>query len=150
MIVYRITNRRRAGDISGRGAALYPGRWNKKGTPVLYTGESKEIALLENIVHIPPMITPELDILLLEIPEQSVSKLEPADLPPNWYQYPAPTILSEIGQNWIDENKTIALKVPSSIIHSSYNVILNCAHSGYQKVKILKHEKFYFDLRLLK
>lgn len=150
MIVYRITKRKRASDISGTGAALYPGRWNKKGTPVLYTGESKEIALLENIVHTPPMITPDLDILTIEIPDDSMFVLTIADLPSNWHQFPAPTILSEIGHTWIEKEKTLALKVPSSIVHSANNIILNCNHKLYKEVKVLSQKKFYFDSRLRK
>ena len=150
MIVFRISKSKRSSDISGTGAALYPGRWNKSGTPVLYTGESKEIASLENIVHIPPMMTPNLDILTLDIPDDSITELTITDLPSNWHQFPAPTILSELGQKWIDENKTLALKVPSSIIHSANNFILNCNHKDYKIVKILSKKKFYFDLRLRK
>jgi RES domain-containing protein len=150
MKVYRIANRKHASDISGKGAALYPGRWNKKGTPVLYTGESKDIALLETIVHIPPMISPELDVLTIKIPDNSITELKISDLPKNWAQFPAPTILSEIGQKWVDEGKTIALKVPSGIIHSSNNIILNCNHPRYIEVKILQQKKFYFDARLVK
>lgn len=150
MIVFRISKSKKASDISGTGAALHPGRWNKKGTPVLYTGESKEIALLENIVHIPPLLAPELDILTLEIPDDSISELNTAELPSNWHQFPAPTILSEMGQKWIDDGKTIALKVPSSIIHSANNIILNCKHKNYKAVKILSQKKFYFDSRLRK
>ena len=150
MIVYRITSSKRASDISGYGASIYPGRWNKKGTLVLYTGESKEIALLEILVHIPPLMTPDLDILTIEIPDDSMTVLTPDDLPPNWRQFPAPTVLADIGQKWIDEGKTMALKVPSSIIHSAYNIILNCKHTKYKTVKILSQKKFYFDSRLLK
>ncbi len=150
MIVYRITSSKRASDISGYGASIYPGRWNKKGTLVLYTGESKEIALLEILVHIPPLMTPDLDILTIEIPDNSMTVLTPEDLPPNWRQFPAPTVLADIGQKWIDEGKTMALKVPSSIIHSAYNIILNCKHKKYKTVKILSQKKFYFDSRLLK
>lgn len=150
MIVYRITKSKHASDISGTGAALYPGRWNKKGTPVLYTGKTKEIALLENIVHVPPMISPKLDILTIEIPDNTITKLSIEDLPENWAHFPAPTILSEIGQKWVDEGKTLALQVPSSIIHSSYNIILNCKHPRYSKVKIVEQKKFFFDSRLIK
>jgi len=150
MIVYRITKSKRASDISGYGASIYPGRWNKKGMFVLYTGESKEIALLENIVHIPPMMSPELDILTIEIPDNSITMLTPDALPKNWHQFPAPTVLSDIGKEWMDKGKTIALKVPSSIIHSAYNIILNCKHKDYKSVKILSQKKFYFDSRLRK
>lgn len=150
MIVYRITKRKHASDISGTGAALFPGRWNQKGTPVLYTGESKEIALLENIVHAPPMIIPDLDILEIEIPDDSIFELKIADLPSNWANYPAPSILSEIGQEWVDKGSEISLKIPSCIIPTSHNYILNCQHKDFRIVKVITHEKFYFDPRLIK
>jgi RES domain-containing protein len=150
MLIYRITKSKRAGDLSGMGASLHPGRWNKKGTFVLYCGESKEIALLENIVHIPPMLSPDLDLITIEIPNNSITVLTPSQLPSNWYHFPAPIVLSELGQRWIDENKTIALKVPSSIIHSANNILLNCQHHDFDKVKIINRQKFHFDSRLRK
>lgn len=150
MIVYRITRRKYANDISGIGAATYGGRWNKKGTPVLYTGESKEIALLETIVHSPPMLIPKLSIVTIEIPDNSISEIEIKNLPDNWYDYPAPTLLSEISQKWIIEGKTIASKVPSCIIHSSHIYILNCNHENYKNIKILDIRNFHFDTRLKK
>lgn len=148
MKVFRITNRKHASHISGIGASLYPGRWNVKGTPVLYTGESPEIALLENIVHIPPMLIPNLDILTLRIPNNSITELKISDLPKNWSHYPAPTILAEIGEEWIREGRSIALKVPSCVIHTSYNFILNCSHPDYGKVEVVDQRTFHFDARL--
>nr|NQU89084.1 RES family NAD+ phosphorylase [Bacteroidota bacterium] len=150
MIVYRITGSKHAIDLSGTGAALYGGRWNKKGTPVIYTGESKEIALLELIVHSPPMIIPDLEIITLEIPDNSITELKQDQLPDNWIDYPAPAILAEIGEEWVVLGSTIAIKVPSCIIQSANNYILNCCHPEYNLVKILNQENFRFDLRLMK
>ncbi|ARN77068.1 hypothetical protein BST97_03095 [Nonlabens spongiae] len=148
MIVYRITSSKYSKDIYGTGAALYGGRWNKKGTPVLYTGESKEIALLETIVHTPPMLVPNLDILTIKIPDDSIFELEVSNLPKNWIDYPAPAILSEIGQDWILKGEELAMKVPSCIIHSANNYILNCRHPEYMNIEILEHKNFHFDSRL--
>ena len=150
MIVFRITGKKHASDMSGNGAAIYGGRWNKKGSPVLYTGETKEIALLETIVHTPPAIIPALEVLTIEIPDDSIEILSINDLPDNWTNYPAPEILAEIAENWIDSNISIALKVPSCIIHSSNNYILNCRHPDYSKVKIIEQKGFHFDTRLIK
>ena len=150
MIVYRIASKKHSDDLTGAGAAMYGGRWNKKGTPVLYTGESKEIALLETIAHTPPMFVPKLDIITLEIPDDSIKVIEHEELPPNWRIYPAPAILSEIGERWVNSAETIALKVPSCIIHSAKNVILNCRHIEYKKVKIIDKRNFKFDSRLVK
>lgn len=150
MLVYRITGKKHADDLTGKGAALFGGRWNKKGSPVLYTGENKEIALLETIVHTPSLLIPDLDILTLEIPDDSITVIEINQLPKNWKVYPAPTILSEIGERWINEGKTIAFKVPSCIIHSSHNFILNCKHPDYSRVKLVERVHFEFDSRLKK
>lgn len=137
-------------DISGSGAATYGGRWNKKGTAVLYTSESIAIALLETVVHIPAMLVPELVLLTIEIPDHSIFEIKLKELPKNWSAYPAPTILSEIGEEWIKKGNTIALKVPSCIINTSFNYILNCSHPDYQSVKILDIKDFKFDARLKK
>lgn len=150
MKVYRITGRKHASDITGKGAALYGGRWNKKGSPVLYTGGNMEIALLETLVHIPQMLIPDLDMLTLKIPDSSITEINKSQLPDNWFDYPAPTILSEIAESWIRRGETIALKVPSCIIHSAHNYILNCLHPNYNQVLIEKHTEFQFDTRLLR
>lgn len=150
MLVYRITGKKYAGDLTGTGAAMFGGRWSKKGTSVLYTGENKEIALLETIVHTPPMLVPKLDILILEIPDNSITTIKISQLPKNWKVYPAPTILSEIGEDWIAKGKTIALKVPSCIIHSAHICILNCRHPEYFKVRLIERRNFKFDSRLKK
>jgi RES domain-containing protein len=150
MLVFRITAKKYAGDLSGAGAAAFGGRWNKKGTPVLYTGENKEIALLETIVHTPPMLIPKLDILILEIPDDSITEITIDKLPKNWKSYPAPTILSEMAERWILESATIALKVPSCIIHSAHNFILNCKHPDFAKVELIERSDFEFDSRLKK
>jgi RES domain-containing protein len=150
MIVYRITKRKHASDIMGTGAALFPGRWNKKGILVLYTSETVELTLLENIVHIPPMFVPDFDILTIEIPDDSITVVKVSDLPANWKKYPAPSVLADIGESWVKEGLTLSLKVPSCIVHSSYNYILNCNHKDYKKVKVLDHRNFYFNPRLTK
>jgi RES domain-containing protein len=150
MLVYRIAGKKHSDDLTGTGAAMYGGRWNRKGTPVLYTGETKEIALLETIVHTPPMIVPKLDIVTLEIPDDSIMTIEIDMLPSNWESYPAPTVLSEIGEQWVEDSKAIALKVPSCIIHSAYNLILNCRHIDYRFVKLVDKRNFKFNSRLIK
>ena len=150
MIVFRFTSTKHSSDISGIGSAMYPGRWNKYGTPVLYTGETMEIALLENLVHVSAGIVPDLDILTIQIQDASITELKVNRLPSDWSEYPAPTSLSVLGENWIVKGLTIALKVPSCIITTSHNYILNCRHKDYKKVKVLDRKKFHFDLRLIK
>ena len=149
MIVFRIVRKKYDADISGTGAALHGGRWNKKGAAVLYTGESREIALLETIVHTPPMLVPDFDILTMEFPDDSITEMNSDALPGNWSDYPAPVILSEIAEHWIQESKTIALQVPSCVIHSASLYILNCRHPKYHLVEVLDQQAFHVDARLI-
>jgi len=148
MRMFRLCNSAYASDLSGLGAALFPGRWNKAGTPVLYTSERPETALLEMLVNVPPMFMPELILLTLEIPDDSILTLSPSDLPKHWYHYPAPSILADLGQNWIDENRYLALMVPSSVVHMAYNVLINCRHPQINMLRLIQQEPFYFDTRL--
>ena len=150
MLVYRITNQKYAHDLSGTGAALFGGRWNRKGTPLLYTGESREIALLETIVHTPPLLIPSLDLLILEIPDDSITELTSKQLPSNWQDFPAPANLAQLGEKWVQEGKTIALKVPSCIVSSTHNYLLNCRHPDYGRVELNERNAFRFDGRLVK
>ncbi len=148
MLVYRLAKKAHARDISGTGAAMFPGRWNKKGTPVLYTSESIALSLLELVLHTPPMLVPNLELLTISIPEDSVTAIEISDLPSNWQQYPAPAVLGEIGEKFIHSGETVALKVPSCIVPDGYNYILNCSHEDYGNVRIIDQKPFYFDPRL--
>ncbi len=150
MIVYRITKRKFSADISGTGSALFPGRWNKFGTAVLYTGETKEIALLEILVNASSLIINDLDILTLEIPDSSISELKISELPKNWFEYPSPSKLADIGQEWVIKGETLALRVPSCIIQTSHNIILNCNHKDFKEVKVINHSKFELDTRFTK
>ena len=48
MIVFRIVqDKGRSGDLSGTGAFRRGGRWNSKGTDMLYTSENSSLAFLE-------------------------------------------------------------------------------------------------------
>jgi RES domain-containing protein len=146
--VYRIAKREYASDLSGIGASLYPGRWNKRGYPVIYTGESTEIALLEIVVHTPPQLVPDLNLVALQIPEDSIAELDLKSLPENWSKSPPPSVLSEIGNNWLESRESVALKVPSSIVPDAFNYLLNCQHPDFNLVHILSNKPFNFDPRL--
>ena len=43
MQVYRIAQKAFINDLSGEGARLFGGRWNRRGIPLLYTAESRSL-----------------------------------------------------------------------------------------------------------
>ena len=42
----------KANDLSGNGAARYPGRWNSLDRPIVYSSSSIALACLETVVHL--------------------------------------------------------------------------------------------------
>jgi hypothetical protein len=50
LILYRLARARYA-NLSGVGAALYPGRWNRQGQEAIYTSTEKSATVLERLVH---------------------------------------------------------------------------------------------------
>ncbi|MCF3109779.1 RES family NAD+ phosphorylase [Niabella sp. CC-SYL272] len=150
MKVYRISKCAYIDDLSGTGAARFPGRWHSKGTYVLYTAASPSLALLESVVHITTIIKLDLCILGLEIPERSIRTFSTALLPDDWFHHPAPDQLKNIGDRFVKDGTFFALKVPSAVMPEEYNYLLNPAHPDFKSVKVIYSRHLRMDQRLLR
>lgn len=151
MIVYRISKRKWANDLSGAGAENAGGRWNPKGIPVLYTSVNSSLAILELLVHVDYDLLPnDLVLSCIYIPDGSIKELKLADLPKNWRDNPAPDSLKALGEGWAKENIHLALKVPSAVNPLEHNYILNIKHSMFSKVRVDKAATTQLDSRLKK
>ena len=151
MILYRLAKEKYADDLSGIGARLYGGRWNSKGQPAIYMASSKALALLEVLVHLPPLIEPKNYFCTeIELPENSITEVTISDLPHNWADMQSPPALKSIGDEFLRQNKYLLLKVPSAIVPAEYNYLLNVQHPGMKNVRVIKKELFNFDKRLYK
>ncbi len=130
------------------GASLYPGRWNHKGTPVIYTAESRALCALEVIVNANELADDYVSISI-EIPDDvAITSLSVADLPSGWDSNPSPGATSDIGTDWAKELSTAVLSVPSAVIPRERNYILNPAHPDFARIQFSSPEPFYFDDRL--
>lgn len=150
MLVYRLSKSKYAYDLSGTGAAIAGGRWNKKGRAVLYCSESPSLALLEIVVNIPPMFQSDLQLLTLEIPEGNIKTIEKEKLPVSWFHYPAPRILAEIAEEFYRNDELPGIKVPSAVVHQQYNMLINPRSNHFNKIEVISMEPFVFDPRLYK
>jgi RES domain-containing protein len=148
---YRICDNKYSDDLSGQGAKIYGGRWNSKGTPVIYLSCSKALAVLELLVHTSFNLLPQNLILItvLVSGNHKIKEYQINELPGNWRTYPAPVHTQMLGDDWIKSKETLFLKIPSVIIPSEYNFLLNPIHKDIKKISIIKKEKFEFDKRLL-
>ena len=151
MIVYRIAKKKYIKDLSGIGARLYEGRWNHKGINIIYTSESRALATVEYLVHVPLSIVPtNISIATFEIPDGIIPKeISTSNLPNNWQNYPWPPELPDLGTNWALKNDTLLLRVPSTVVEHEFNVLINPSHPDIKHVSISNIEKYKFDARLL-
>lgn len=148
MIIYRITDCKYAQDLSGRGAALYGGRWNSKDTYIVYTAENHALALLEAVVHMGRMPASNYCMAAIEIPDDSIQPFQADKLPQDWQTNPPPDFLKIIGDHFIRSNKYLALKIPSALMMEEHNYLLNPAHPLFKKVKIISKRPIRIDERL--
>jgi len=152
MQVFRIAKTKYIKDLTGVGSRAYGGRWNRKGVGLIYTSESRSLAALEFIVHVPASIAPKhLSIITFDIPPQvKPKKLDLAILPSNWRESPPPEELAFIGNDWALSRESLLLLVPSAIIENEFNVLINPSHPDLKLLRLSKPEPFVFDERLFK
>ena len=151
MIVYRIAKKEYIEDLSGNGAKRTGGRWNSKGTPVLYCASTSSLAILEKLVSIDMDLLPDdLCIAALEIPKSKILKIPEEELPKNWNHYPSPDALKSIGKSWIELGNFCTLQIPSAVNPMESNYLINVKHPLMEKIKIKEITLFRIDNRLSK
>jgi RES domain-containing protein len=152
-VVWRITRARHADRaFEGEGARLYGGRWNHRGTPVVYCSATLSLAALEYFVNLESeLVSPSLVALSAEIPRGlRIESLEIDALPSDWRAFPAPERLKDLGTDWIRSGLSAVLQLPSVIIPQERNILLNPAHPDFAKIRPHKAQPFSFDPRMWK
>lgn len=155
MKVYRIERKKYlATTLSGIGASMSEGyRWNSLYTKLVYTAESRALALLEVSVHLD--LSEDLPndryYVEMEIPDTlHVTEVKHENLPKNWDAKPPITTTQKIGDDFVNQEEAAILKVPSSIVPSEYNYLINPAHRDAKRIKVIGHTPMTFDTRLKK
>lgn len=152
MFVHRIGNTKHIRDLSGFGARIKGGRWNRPGTGVIYTSENRSLAILEFRAHLtdPKLIPAKSSILTIQISPKIVPKKIPVSkLPQNWQHFPWPSVLADIGTEWVNTNGSLLLSVPSVITPHEFNILINPSHPDIKHIKIYHIEPYEFDNRIL-
>jgi RES domain-containing protein len=150
MVLYRLAKCVYADDLSGTGARLYGGRWNSEGKAALYLASSGSLAVLEVLVHLPPLMIPNgYCITEISVPENSIFSIKKEELPDNWKDIAQPVALRKIGDQFLTKHDYLLLKVPSAIVPFEYNYVMNPGHPAFKDVHVLKKQAFDFDERLI-
>ncbi len=134
---------------SGEGARLYGGRWNSKGSAVVYSSESISLAVLEQLVHVEdPAVLDAFVVVSATVDENMIEILPPTSLPDDWRAYTAPPSLKKIGDDWLSEARSLALQVPSVTVRRQHNYLVNPAHPEFASIEVSEAEPLDLDPRL--
>lgn len=140
---------RAATAFDGEGARLHGGRWNSPGSPVVYTAESVALAALELLVHLQSSkILSAYSTIAAHFDKRLINSVNTAELPNHWRSYPALIELQQIGNDWVAEQRSAVLEVPSAIVPNEHNYLINPLHSDFSSIHIDAATPFEFDTRL--
>lgn len=155
--VWRIASDTRdyeADDLSGKGAEITGGRWNDRGTPVVYTSTNRALAALETIVHLNagglPLNRYLIEITISDDVWSAAEVIDAATAPVGWDAEPASKTSSDFGTRWARSNVSLLLRVPSVIVTEESNVLINPRHPDIVKVTARKVRKWLYDPRTVR
>ncbi len=150
--VWRLCRKKHAA-FDGEGARLAGGRWNRPGSPVVYTSATLSLALLEYFVNLGSAADapPDLVSIAAEVPDGvAVASIDLPALPRGWRRYPAPETLAELGTQWVERRTTAVLSVPSAVVPQERNYLINPAHPDFRRITVGRPEAFPLDARMWK
>jgi RES domain-containing protein len=149
LIAYRICDgARTATAFSGEGARLSGGRWNEKGTRLVYCASSVSLCMLEMLVHTPTRPTGMVSLKLLIPDDIEIEEWTPAILPPDWGSYPFPAAVQARCSAWVASATSVGVRVPSAVVPTEWNILINPQHPDWARCEVEPAEPVEFDTRL--
>jgi len=140
--------------FSGEGPRLGGGRWNYIGTRVVYVSSTLALAAWELFVHFTEkdiVISRSLYSITAEIPDNlKIEEVSAGGLKSWWDSSPPPDFTKEIGEKWLAKGSSAVLKVPSAIIPTECNFVLNPDHPDFSRIAVRRPVPFMIDDRAWK
>ena len=153
--LYRIqTNSHLDTILDGIGAQLRGGRWNVRGRPLVYTATTPELCLLEYMVHLegtPLADLPPLILYEIEVPDQTIIRLEAQGLPLDWNNpHVTPVGLPQFMDTQFRQHGALCVALPSAVVplSPSRNVLLDPLHPLRAECRVVRIEHYPIDPRL--
>jgi len=136
--------------FGGEGAKEYGGRFNRVGTPMVYTSESLALATLELLTKINSRSRAKGRVCLpVRFDEAQVLVREEDDLPEGWDARPYGPASQEIGDAWVRSQASLVLRVPSIVVPREHNYLINPRHPDASDLEIGEPEPLDLDPRIL-
>ena len=153
VIAWRIgadTPKYAADDMTGIGAKITGGRWNRPGGAVMYAAPSIALACLETIVNLGVTALPlNRYVVQIDIPDDVFAAATVTATPPvGWDAIPVGLVSLDLGDAWLRAGNSALLLVPSVIVHEELNILINPEHPDAQRITAVKKRKFIYDPRV--
>ena len=150
ILVYRIVDAGSADTaFTGEDALESGGRWSEPGHAVVYTSGSVALAALEALVHRKEgAATKRFVCVHARIPE-GVSLIRGQRIPREWNARPPKDASRLFGSRWLHAKRHAVLAVPSVVLPSEHNFLLDPAHPEFVTIEVGRPVPFRFDPRLL-
>jgi RES domain-containing protein len=148
---WRMTHPRYADSaLTGQGAMQYGGRFNSPGRAHVYTSGSISLCMLEMLVQgnqaerLSPYICTGLQF------DASLVEWRPAEsLPAGWDELPYNSASQETGDEWLTLQRSAVMAVPSVVVPSEWNFLLNPSHPDFLYIERSGTKFTPFDRRLI-
>ena len=116
---------------------------------MVHAAGSLALARLEVLVHLPR----ESLLAGYRGPELAFNRRwvhwpRPANLPADWSASPVPVAVQRRGTAWSNRRGSMILQVPSAVVPSESNFLLNPSHPRFQKIEVLGTHPCHFNPRL--
>lgn len=136
--------------FSDKGAKEYGGRWGSIGTPIVYTSASLALATLELLVRIGSRERlGERVCLPVTFRDEHIQVRTIGDLPDGWDVRPYTATSQAIGDRWVEAGASLVLHVPSVVVPTEYNYLINPRHPAFDEVEPGHPRLLQLDPRLL-
>src|ERR1051325_672441 len=134
--------------FAGDGARIHGGRWNSPGVPVVYTAENASLAILEVLVHEKNAANMDSwSLISVRLPTPHIRRIPLSKLPPEWKSPSSRDVLKSIGEEWIENMDSVALRVPTVITPGEFNYLINPDHPAFADLTFGNPVPIEFDPR---
>lgn len=117
---------------------------------MLYFSENLSLCVLELLVHMDYQYFTEMyQFISLEIPQEKLQPLKNFSLKASqWRMNPPASITQEYGSHWLKNSKNLALVVPSAVLPSEKNILINPSHPDLSECTLTSPEALDIDARV--
>jgi RES domain-containing protein len=151
MQAYRL-NRFKYPSYDGEGSRRVGGRWNSKGTHVIYMSENRSLCVLEVLVHLTDVFPDRYVLGQAEISDTlRLEAIDEINLPSDWktLKVSEQAFTRRLGDEWIARRNSAVLVVPSVVV-GERNMLINPGHPDFGLIRFHDPVPFVFDIRLFR